>query len=214
MPAGTFRQREAIPANRPKLVLHVTISPATVGSMRWWIRSLAVGAAVGFAVGLIVGGTLGRVFMRVLFLAKHDTLGIETAMGAIIGDFTAGGTLFICAFGAGMGILLGLSYVCVRALMPARIRWRATIFVVAATGLMLARMINDNREDFAVVPVTLSIFLMVGAVVVTATPVPLLVERFAPDRERRPGPVANAAVGIGVLAIVAYAATAVASVYG
>ncbi len=55
-------------------------------------RSIGVGAGVGLAVGLVVGGTLGRVFMRLLFLAREDTLGFETAMGAIVGDFTGGGT--------------------------------------------------------------------------------------------------------------------------
>ena len=46
--------------------------------MRWWLRGLAIGAAVGFAVGLVVGGTLGRAFMRILFLANEDALGIQT----------------------------------------------------------------------------------------------------------------------------------------
>ena len=46
--------------------------------VRWWLRSLAVGAAVGLVVGFVVGGALGRVFMRIIFLAKHDTLGLET----------------------------------------------------------------------------------------------------------------------------------------
>ena len=76
--------------------------------MRWWLRSLFVGAAVGLAVGFVVGGTLGRVFMRLLFLAHEDTLGFETAMGAIVGDFTAGGTTFIFIFGGAMGLVLGL----------------------------------------------------------------------------------------------------------
>ena len=182
--------------------------------MRWWIRSLAVGAAVGLVVGLIVGGTLGRAFMRVLFLAKHDTLGIETAMGAIIGDFTAGGTLFIGLFGAIMGFLLGLSYACVRTFMPRRIWWREVLFVVAATGVMLATMIDGNREDFTILPVTLSLVLMVCSLVLTAAPVPILVERFAPDRERSPGRLANVLVGLGVLAIAVYATTEVVTVYG
>jgi len=182
--------------------------------VRWWLRSLAVGAAVGLVVGFVVGGALGRVFMRIIFLAKHDTLGLETAMGAIIGDFTSGGTLFICLFGGVMGVLLGLAYVCVRALMPSRTRWREAIFVVAATGLMLAIMIDGNREDFAILPVTLSLLLMVGSVVLTALPVPILIERFAPDRERRPGAVANAVMGLGIVAIGVYATTAVITVYG
>ena len=55
--------------------------------MRWWLRSLAAGAGAGLIVGIVIGGTLGRVFMRLVFLARRDTLGVETAMGAVIGEF-------------------------------------------------------------------------------------------------------------------------------
>ena len=44
-----------------------------------------MGAAAGLVVGFVVGGTLGRIFMRLLFLAHEETLGIETSMGGIIG---------------------------------------------------------------------------------------------------------------------------------
>lgn len=181
--------------------------------MRWWLRNLAIGAAIGLSVGLVVGGTLGRVFMRLLFLAREDTLGFETAMGGIIGDFTAGGTVFICVFGALMGLVLGLAYVGVRALMPSRLRWRVSLFVLAAGGLMLGLIVRGNREDFAILPVTLSLLLIAGSVVLTAIPVPVLIERFAPDRERSPGVAARAALGLGAVAVTVYAATAITAVY-
>jgi hypothetical protein len=181
--------------------------------VRWWLRSLAIGAAVGFGVGLVVGGTLGRIFMRILFLAREDTLGFETAMGAIVGDFTVGGTFFICVFGAFMGLALGFAYACLRALLPTSAWWREVVFVVGAIGLMLGVTIRDNEDDFAFLPVTLSLFLIVGSVALAAIPVPLLVDRFAPDRERSPGPIAHAAVGLGVAAIMVYAAIAIAAAY-
>ena len=181
--------------------------------MRWWLRSLATGAAVGFGVGFVVGGTLGRVFMRLLFLARENTLGFETAMGAIIGDFTAGGTLFICGFGAIMGLGLGLAYACVRVLLPQQLRWREFLFVLAASGLMLGALIQFNRDDFAILPVTLSLFLIVVSVALTALPVPVLVERFAPDRPRSPGTAARALVGLGLAVIAVYAAVAIAAAY-
>ena len=34
--------------------------------------------------------TLGQVFMRIVFLAKQDALGFQTAMGALVGEFTSG----------------------------------------------------------------------------------------------------------------------------
>ena len=36
----------------------------------------AIGAAVGLGVGVVVGGTLGRVFMRIVFLAQDDAIGL------------------------------------------------------------------------------------------------------------------------------------------
>ena len=181
--------------------------------MGWWIRNLLTGAAVGFAVGLVVGGVLGRIFMRVLFLAREDTLGFETAMGAVIGDFTAGGTFFICIVGAAFGVVLGVGYVCVRALMPSKWWWRELVFVVGASGLLLGRIVESNRDDFSLLPVTLSLLLIVGSAALTAIPVPILVERFAPDRDRTPGLLAHAAVGLGLIAVGVYATSAIASAY-
>jgi hypothetical protein len=179
----------------------------------WWLRSLAVGAAVGFGVGLVVGGMLGRAFMRLVFLAREDTLGLETSMGAIIGDFTAAGTLFIAVFGAIFGLLLGLGYVLLRGLMPRRLWWRETAFTLAAGGLMLGLIVRLNPEDFEILPVTLSLILIAGSVLLTALPVPALVERFAPDREHSPGAGALVTLALGGVAIAAYATTAVVALY-
>jgi len=181
--------------------------------VRWWVRSLLTGAAVGLVVGFVVGGILGRIFMRILFRAREDTLGFSTAMGALIGDFTAGGTLFIGIAGAIFGVALGIGYACVRALMPSRWWWRELVFVIGATGLLLGRIVDDNRDDFSLLPVTLSLVLIVGSVALTAIPVPILMERFAPDRERHPGVVAHAVVGLGLIAVGVYATSAIASAY-
>ncbi len=181
--------------------------------MRWWLRNLAIGAAVGFAVGLVVGGTLGRVFMRVLFLAREDTLGFETAMGAIIGDFTSGGTTTIYAFGAIAGVALGIAYAVGRTLLPSGTRLRTIFFTLGTTAFMLGQIIRGNREDFTLLPVTLSLILIVGSVALTAAPVPLLVERFAPDRKRSPGRLAQGVVLLGMSGFGAFAVTGVAMAY-
>ncbi len=120
--------------------------------MRVWLRNLMIGGAVGLVIGLVVGGVLGRIFMRLVFLAREDTLGFETAMGAIIGDFTAGGTLFIGIFGAFMGAGLGLAYVVVRGLLPAPLWWREVAFMAGSSALMVGVIVRDNREDFYVPP--------------------------------------------------------------
>ena len=148
--------------------------------MRTWLRNLAIGAGVGLAVGLVIGGTVGRVFMRILFLAEEGNSGFETAMGAIIGDLTRGGTAFVYIFGAIAGAVLGLAYAAGRTLLPSGVRLRAIVFTVGTTAFMLGQIVRGNREDFAVLPVTLSL-LYRSSVAITAAPVPLLVERLAPD---------------------------------
>lgn len=181
--------------------------------MRWWLRNLVSGALVGFVVGLVVGGTLGRVFMRVLFLAREDSLGVETAMGAIIGDFTRGGTVTIYAFAAIAGVALGLAYAATRTLLPPGTRARTVLFTLGATAFMLGQIVRGNREDFSLLPVTLSLALIAVSVALTAAPVPLLLERLAPDKERDRGRGARAAVLLGMTGFAAFAATGVAIAY-
>lgn len=128
--------------------------------MRWWLRSLAIGAGVGLGCGFVIGGLLGRIYMRVLFLVEEDARGLRTAFGAIVGDFTAGGTAFIFVFGGYIGAGLGLAYVALRPLMPPGIYWRELLFVTGATAAMLPFIIRQNLEDFGFLPVTLSLVLI------------------------------------------------------
>jgi hypothetical protein len=176
-----------------------------------WLRNLAVGAAVGLAVGVVVGGTLGRAFMRLLTLAREDSRGFETAMGAIIGEVTADGTAFIYVFGGFVGLAAGLLYVLVRPVLPPR--WRTLLYTAGTGGVLAGVILRANGDDFLLVPVTLGVLLVLGTVVLTALPVPVLVERFAPDRDRDPGPVALVAVAIGLIAIGVYAALGIAGAY-
>jgi uncharacterized membrane protein (UPF0136 family) len=168
---------------------------------------------VGFVVGLAVGGTLGRVFMRILFLARQDTLGFQTAMGAIIGDFTSGGTAAIYAFGAIAGVALGVAYAIGRTLLPSGTRLRTIVFTLGTTAFMLGQISRGNREDFSLLPVTLSLLLIAGSVALTAAPVPVLMERLAPDRERRPGRVAQSVVTLGLTGFAVFAVTGIVLAY-
>jgi hypothetical protein len=178
-----------------------------------WPRSLAVGAGVGLVVGLVVGGTLGRVFMRILFLAEQETGGFTTAMGAIVGDLTSGGTIAIYVFGAFAGVVLGLAYAVGRTLLPSSTRLRSIVFTFGTTSFMVGQIVRGNHEDFAILPVTLSLTLIVVSVAVTAAPVPLLVERFAPDRERHPGALAGGVVVLGMVGFVLFGLSGIAIAY-
>ena len=181
--------------------------------MRWWFRNLAVGAAVGLAMGVVVGGTLGRVFMRIVFLAEHDALGFQTAMGAIVGEFTTGGTAAIYIFGALAGLALGLAYAVGRTLLPSGTGRRTILFTVGTSAFMLGQIVRGNREDFTFLPVTLSLLLVVGSVALTAAPVPILVERFDPDRKRQPGRIAHGVVVLGMTGFAVFALTGIMIAY-
>ena len=178
---------------------------------RRWLRTLAVGGGVGLVVGLVVGGTLGRAFMRLLTLAREDSRGFQTAAGAIIGEVTADGTAFIYVFGGFVGLAAGILYVLVRPVLPPR--WRTPLYTAGVGGLLAGVLLRANRDDFLLLPVTLGVLLVVGTVVLTALPVPLLVERFAPDRDRSPGPLTLCTVGVGLAAIGVYAALGIAGAY-
>lgn len=168
---------------------------------------------MGFAVGLVVGGTLGRLFMRLLFLARRESESLETALGATIGDFTAGGTFFIAVFGAGVGLGVGLIYVAVRRLLPHRLLWREALFVTWTSLLMFGIVVRMNLEDFGLLPPTLSLALTGGAIVLTAAPIPLVVERVAPDRLRTPTMASRVVVALALAVVLAFAVTAVVDAY-
>jgi hypothetical protein len=174
---------------------------------------VAVGAAVGLVVGLVVGGTVGRIFMRILFLVDEGNQGFETAMGAIIGDLTSPGTRSIYAFAGFAGVVLGLAYAVGRTLLPSRTGLRTAVFTIATTAFMLGEIVRENRSDFAILPVTLSLFLVVASVAVTAAPVPLLVERFAPDRNRTPGRLARGVVVLGMAGFTLFGVTGIVIAY-
>ena len=181
--------------------------------MRWWLRSLAIGATVGFVIGFVVGGTLGRIFMRLVFLAEDDALGFQTAMGAIVGEFTGGGTAAIYFFGAISGAALGVAYALGRTLLPSGTRLRTILFTLGTTAFMLGQIVRGNREDFTFLPVTLSLVLVVGSVALTAAPVPILIERFDSDRERRPGRLAEGVVKLGMAGFAVFALTGIMIAY-
>jgi hypothetical protein len=181
--------------------------------MRTWPRNLAIGAGVGFAVGFVVGGTVGRIFMRILFLAQEENNGFETAMGAIIGDLTGNGTAFVYIFAAIAGVVLGLAYTAGRTLLPSGVRVRAIVFTLGTTAFMLGQITRANRDDFAFLPVTLSLVLVVFSVAITAAPVPLLIERLAPDRERNPGRLARGVVLLGMTGFALFAVSGVVIAY-
>lgn len=108
---------------------------------------------------------------------------------------------------------LGVSYTAARTLLPSRVRLRVTVFTLATTAFMVGQITRANRDDFSFLPVTLSLILVVVSVALTAAPVPLLVERLAPDRKRAPGRLARGVVVLGMTGFALFAASGVVIAY-
>ncbi len=179
-----------------------------------WRRRLLVGGAVGLGTGLVVGGTLGRLYMRLVFLAEGDSLGFETAMGAIVGTFTAGGTFFIAVFGAFAGVVVGLAYAATGPLLPRGVIPRTILFVAGTTAFLTGMIVRDNQDDFAFLPVTTSLALTALAVALTALPLPWLVERLAPVGEvTRHRAASRVVVAAGMVGFLAYGISGIAIAY-
>jgi hypothetical protein len=134
-------------------------------------------------------------------------------MGAVVGDFTRDGTTSIYAFAAFAGIALGLAYAIGRMLLPSGTLVRTGLFTLGTTAFMVGQIVRGNREDFSFLPVTLSLVLIAGSVSLTAVPVPFLVERLAPDRERSPGRVAQGIVLLGMTGFAVFGVTGIVAAY-
>lgn len=111
------------------------------------------------------------------------------------------------------GVALGVAYTVGRTLLPSGTRLRTIVFTLGTTAFMLGQIIRGNREDFTVLPVTLSVLLVVCSVALTAAPVPMLVERFDPDRKRRPGRLAQGVVALGMTGFAVFAVTGIMIAY-
>ncbi len=109
--------------------------------------------------------------------------------------------------------MLGLGYAAGRTLLPSGTLLRAIVFTLGTTAFMLGQIVRGNRDDFAFLPVTFSLLLIVVSVALTAAPVPLLVERFAPDRGRSPGRLARSAVVLGMTGFMLFAVSGVVIAY-
>lgn len=165
-------------------------------------RSFVLSIAVGAAAGTLVGGTLARLAMRLVFAANTDARGLETAAGATVGQITTDGTVAVYVASLFVGIALGLAYWISRPFLPGSPRVRAGVFVAGASLLGTALTLADSREDFSFASFELSITLLFLCFALTALPIPLVCERFAPTTTRAPRRVA---IGLAVVVLAVFA---------
>lgn len=113
------------------------------------LRALGVGAAAGFVAGFVAGGIGSRLAMKVVALvAGPGARGRLTENGNAIGDFTAGGTLFLLLFGATLGMTGGLVYVALRPWLAAAGRWRGLACGAVLLATIRAGTIDARNIDF------------------------------------------------------------------
>src|SRR3990172_5179550 len=72
------------------------------------MRALTVGTLSGFVAGLIAGGVGSRIAMRIVAITAGDAdQGAITDAEEVVGEITAGGTIFLLFIGGGAGALGG-----------------------------------------------------------------------------------------------------------
>jgi hypothetical protein len=103
----------------------------------------------GLIAGFLAFGVGSRLAMRVLALTSRDAVqGAETDAGAIIGEITFGGTMFLIVVGAFLGAGAGLLFLAGRRWLPAE-GWKQGLafgaLLLALTGRLL---IDPDNLDF------------------------------------------------------------------
>ncbi|WP_152230405.1 hypothetical protein [Georgenia ruanii] len=169
--------------------------------MPTWLRSVLVAAAVGAAAGLVVGGAGGRLVMRLVALAQPpDALGTRMPSGAAVGDVTWAGTAQVLGWGALVGVIGGLLYLGVRAVLPAGARVRAPVF--AGFLLLVPGAVFSADPAFARLErPLLALALFAPVFVLFGLAVPVAVERLAPGPAAGRGGLARTARGFLVLTV-------------
>ena len=137
-------------------------------------RAMAVGMLPGALAGLIAGGVGSRLAMRVMAATSTAAVqGTETEFGAIVGEITFRGTLFLLIAGALVGALGGLSYMAIRRLLPWSGWAGGLVFGLLLLGVFGRLIIDPNNFDFDVLdPAALAvamfaaIFILYGLLLV------------------------------------------------
>lgn len=117
---------------------------------------VASGVLAGFISGLIAGGVGSRLAMRVLSLTSPDAQGAMTEAGEVVGEISLGGTIFLLAAGAVLGMAGGLAYVALRRWLPKRKTGLAFgLLMLAVSGRVL---VDPDNIDFVILdPASLGI---------------------------------------------------------
>lgn len=109
---------------------------------------LVSGNLAGLIAGLIAGGMGSRLAMRILALTSPDAQGDITEAGEVVGEITLGGTLFLLAAGAALGMGGGLAYVALRRWLPSR--GTGLVFGLLMLAISGRLLVNPDNVDFEI----------------------------------------------------------------
>ena len=130
------------------------------------LARVAATALSGAAAGFVMAGAGGRLAMRLSAQVDRSAHGVTTEAGAVVGEFTLGGTIsFILFVGFGSAVIVGFLWSIVSPWLPQEERRRkAAAFVVAAA--LGSRFAIDGRNfDFLILDPALlqaSIFVLLA----------------------------------------------------
>lgn len=173
------------------------------------LRPLGVAVAVGALIGLVVAGGGSRLAMRLVAVAdEREDFGVRTDAGAVVGDVSLGGTVFVLFMGALLGVLGALIYLGLRRWLPQRTAHRTLVFALVIVGLGLGVVIEGNQGDFVFVNTIVSVVSFAVVLLLYALVVPPLVERFVPRAAGR-SPWGRGLVGVIIVLALTFGALAV-----
>ena len=171
-------------------------------------RALAAVGAAGLLVG-IPAGLLSRLIMKVGAAAAGPVvIGVHTANGNVVGDFTVSGTLALVIFsGVVPAVAAGLLYLGLRPWLLRLGRWRGLAlgaYALALTGFGV--VFEPGNNDFVrfgpamSVAMFAALFIAVGVAIAPVTDASLRVAK-----DPSPGQVALLGPGLLLAALVAFA---------
>ena len=173
------------------------------------LREIVRGGLAGVIAGTLVGGLGGRFVMSVAALINPDATGLLTENGALIGAFTAKGTLALMFFGGlGGGAVGGIAWVVLSPWMPGSGRRRWILAMPLAVLTLGSFLVQSGNPDFTVLGADVVIVaLLLGLVALTGAAVAWLdvrLERRLPRPGTQPMPhvlVYGVAAAIGALIV-------------
>lgn len=155
-------------------------------------RLLVGGALAGAIAGFIVGGGGARLAMRIAAAVDEEDRGAFTEAGEVVGEITAGGTLFILVAGGMLGLVFGLFYAVTRTWLPFSGAARAAVFGVVSLSFIGPLLVDDHNVDFIVLdPAALSVAMFAAIPFLFGVATALVADRLSPRDPRwlRAGPI-------------------------